>query len=179
MSKIILDLCGGTGAWSKPYADDGYDVRVITLPQDVRSYTTPNGVYGVLAAPPCTEFAGSGARWWKSKDQALIIEAVEIVMACMNIISASKPEWWCLENPVGRLPKFIGKWKHTFNPCDFGDEFTKRTCLWGEFNMPEKIQHECKHPVYPGHRLPPSPERAALRSVTPPGFANAFKEANP
>ncbi len=30
--KIILDLCGGTGAWSKPYADAGYDVRVITLP---------------------------------------------------------------------------------------------------------------------------------------------------
>ena len=31
--KIILDLCGGTGAWSKPYADAGYDVRVITLPE--------------------------------------------------------------------------------------------------------------------------------------------------
>lgn len=32
MSKIILDLCGGTGSWSKPYRDAGYDVRVITLP---------------------------------------------------------------------------------------------------------------------------------------------------
>ena len=31
-NKIILDLCGGTGAWSKPYRDAGYDVRVITLP---------------------------------------------------------------------------------------------------------------------------------------------------
>lgn len=30
--KIILDLCGGTGSWSKPYKDAGYDVRVITLP---------------------------------------------------------------------------------------------------------------------------------------------------
>lgn len=30
--KIILDLCGGTGAWSQPYAEAGYDVRVITLP---------------------------------------------------------------------------------------------------------------------------------------------------
>jgi len=37
--KIILDLCGGTGAWSKPYADAGYNVRVITLPeQDVTDY---------------------------------------------------------------------------------------------------------------------------------------------
>lgn len=32
MGKIILDLCGGTGSWSKPYRDAGYDVRVITLP---------------------------------------------------------------------------------------------------------------------------------------------------
>lgn len=30
--KIILDLCGGTGSWSKPYRDAGYDVRLITLP---------------------------------------------------------------------------------------------------------------------------------------------------
>ena len=33
MSKIILDLCGGTGSWSKPYKEAGYDVRVITLPE--------------------------------------------------------------------------------------------------------------------------------------------------
>lgn len=32
MKKLILDLCGGTGAWSKPYKDAGYDVKVITLP---------------------------------------------------------------------------------------------------------------------------------------------------
>lgn len=32
MSKLILDLCGGTGSWSKPYKEAGYDVRVITLP---------------------------------------------------------------------------------------------------------------------------------------------------
>ena len=58
MSKIILDLCGGTGAWSKPYKDAGYDVRVITLPEyDVRTYVPPEDVYGVLAAPPCTMFS--------------------------------------------------------------------------------------------------------------------------
>jgi len=44
--KIILDLCGGTGAWSKPYADAGYDVRVVTLPDaDVRVYQPPNMGY--------------------------------------------------------------------------------------------------------------------------------------
>lgn len=35
MSKIILDLCGGTGSWSRPWELNGYDVRVITLPEDV------------------------------------------------------------------------------------------------------------------------------------------------
>jgi len=52
--KIILDLCGGTGAWSKPYKDNGYNVRNITLPEyDVRTFKSPNNVYGILAAPPC------------------------------------------------------------------------------------------------------------------------------
>lgn len=43
--KIILDLCGGTGSWSKPYRDAGYDVRVITLPEhDVCTYVPPERV---------------------------------------------------------------------------------------------------------------------------------------
>lgn len=40
--KIILDLCGGTGSWSKPYKEAGYDVRLITLPEhDVLTYEPP------------------------------------------------------------------------------------------------------------------------------------------
>lgn len=50
--KIILDLCGGSGAWSEPYRKAGYDVRLVTLPEnDVRFYEPPLGVHGVLAAP--------------------------------------------------------------------------------------------------------------------------------
>jgi len=56
--KIILDLCGGTGSWSKFYNEAGYDVRVITCPDyDVRTYEPPKNVYGILAAPPCTMFS--------------------------------------------------------------------------------------------------------------------------
>ena len=70
MPKIILDLCGGTGSWSKPYKDSGYDVRLITLPEyDVLTYVPPKDVYGILAAPPCTDFSVSGAQYWKRKDQ--------------------------------------------------------------------------------------------------------------
>lgn len=46
MNKIILDLCGGTGSWSKPYKEAGYDVRVITLPEydlfDTHTHTHTN-----------------------------------------------------------------------------------------------------------------------------------------
>lgn len=41
-NKIILDLCGGSGSWSRPYAQAGYDVRLITLPMyDVLTFTPP------------------------------------------------------------------------------------------------------------------------------------------
>lgn len=182
MSRIILDLCGGTGSWSAPYREAGYDVLLVTLPgHDVRNYPHPLKVHGVLAAPPCTEFAGSGARWWASKPPALLIEAVEIVHACLRIIEATRPVWWALENPVGRLKDFIGPWRETFNPCDYGDPWTKRTCLWGNFTMPVKKPVPIAHPKgsSPIHRAAPGPQRQAFRSLTPPGFARAFFEANP
>lgn len=51
--KIILDLCGGTGSWSRPWQFNGYDVRIITLQAyDVLTYDPPDNVWGILAAPP-------------------------------------------------------------------------------------------------------------------------------
>ena len=177
-NKIILDLCGGTGAWNKPYSDNNYDVRNITLPEyDVRLYEPPENVYGILAAPPCTHLAGSGARWWKEKGRGALLEALSIVDACMRIIIISKPKFWCLENPVGRLSRYLGKPKMYFNPCDYDDAYTKKTCLWGQFNIPVKT------PVIPEKKsriwyMPPSQERGNLRSITPLGFAKAFYEVN-
>jgi len=200
--KIILDLCGGTGAWSRPYKEAGYDVRNITLPDyDVRTYKPPENVYGILAAPPCTHLAGSGARWWKKKGKEALFEALAIVDACMRIILISKPKFWCLENPVGRLVHYLGKPKMYFNPCDFGDPWTKKTCLWGEFNIPKKnpvklfidpkdipkgshhqdmvyskLLKQKKNPIW---NMPPIKDRTELRSITPKGFAEAFFRANP
>jgi len=177
--KIILDLCGGTGAWSKPYLDAGYDVRVVTLPHsDVRTYQPPEKVHGILAAPPCTDFSSSGARWFKEKDaNGQTIESQGVLIACLRIIAMCKPKWWALENPVGRIRQWLGDPALIFNPCDYGDPYTKKTLLWGEFNLP------LKNPVEPTEgsamwKLPPSPDRAMLRSITPPGFARAFFNAN-
>lgn len=179
--RIILDLCGGTGAWSQPYRDAGYDVRLVTLPQDVRTYTPPYDVHGILAAPPCTEFAVSGARWWAKKDPHLLEEALEVFDACFGIILGTDPAWWALENPVGRLKQLrpdLGEPALIFDPCDYGDAYTKKTLVWGNFNSPPKrrIEPEAKNRI---HHCPPGPERQKLRSQTPPGFAYAFFCANP
>jgi site-specific DNA-cytosine methylase len=180
---IILDLCGGTGAWSKPYADAGYDVRLVTLPeQDVRTYVPPENVHGILAAPPCTEFAVSGAKWWATKPKRLLSEAVEVWAACMRIITAAAPSWWALENPVGRLRRWAGPPAWSFQPWEYGDRQFKRTLIWGTAKRPaptvtkEPKRTNANQSVW---RAAPSPERAALRSVTMPGFARAFFEANP
>lgn len=191
--KIILDLCGGTGAWSKPYVDAGYDVRLVTLPdQDVRLYVPPAGVYGVLAAPPCTHLASCGARVWKTKGQGALLDGLAIVDACLCIIMLTRPAWWALENPIGRLSQFMGQAVMIFDPSDYGDPWTKKTCLWGRFAIPVKCpvdpqgkskganaQHNKPNRCMTHIQQPPLLDtRAAWRAVTPPGFAKAFFEAN-
>lgn len=179
---IILDLCGGTGAWSEPYRQAGYDVRVVTLPHhDVRYYAPPSKVHGVLAAPPCTEFAVSGARWWKNKDPNLLRYALEVFDACWHIKELVHPAFWAFENPVGRLKKLrysvLGEPRLIFHPCDYGDPHTKKTLLWGTFNLPTKS------PVFPveGSKMwaKYGGGCSEARSITPPGFAKAFFRANP
>ena len=177
MSKLILDLCGGTGAWSRPYKEAGYDVNVVTLPgYDIRLLEKINRpVYGILAAPPCTMFVSSGARWVRTEEER--IDAIGIVDACLRAVLIYDPVFWSLENPVGRLSKILGKPKTYFDPCDYGDPYTKKTCLWGKFNVPTK------NPVVPEeknriHYMSPGLERAKLRSITPTGFATAFFMAN-
>ena len=201
--KVIIDFYGGTGAWSEAYRKAGYEVHNITLPEyDVRLW---NGyldmdVHGILAAPPCTKFAISGARWKRTDEE--MREALSMVDAVLRAIYVCKKKgtlaWWCLENPVGKLIHYLGKWRMTFQPYEYGDPWTKRTCLWGEFNVPVKcpvkpvgqwtgradtkgIVDHVKEYLPPDlvHKLPPSPDRAKLRSITPPGFSQAFFKANP
>lgn len=176
MKRIILDLCGGSGSWSKPYVEAGYDVRLITLPDDVRLWQFTEQVHGILAAPPCTVFCRSGQRWKRSEEDKLA--ALSVVDACLRFVQVCKPHWWALENPVGTLWRWLGKPVFYFDPCDFGDAYTKKTCLWGNFNPPKKTPVV---PILKDHiaNLPPTKDRAAIRGITPLGFAKAFFEANP
>jgi site-specific DNA-cytosine methylase len=215
-NKIILDLCGGTGSWSKPYKDAGYNVIVITLPDfDLLKTRLVNGganfvgddlsvfvpladVHAILCAPPCTHFAGSGAQYWKQKDKDGRTEkALEIIDMCLDIVGHFSPKVWALENPVGRLPKLrgdrLGEVRLKFNPCDYGDAWTKKTYVWGQFNLPEKNpvkltekqKQECRINNRKLGDIPADykkdPEMTATqikRSITPQGFAEAFYEVN-
>lgn len=176
-TRLILDLCAGSGAWSEPYRSAGYPcVRVDLKKQstsvsaaDVRSYVPPAGVWGVLAAPPCQQF--SIARNGLERD---FVQGMECVNACLRIIFQCRPRWWALENPAsGLLPQFLGPPRDSWQPFEFGDAWSKATALWGEFALP------ARGPIV--HPLGSAMDRssAAARAVTPPGFASAFFAANP
>ncbi len=116
--KIILDLCGGTGAWTKPYRDNGYDVRVITLPKyNVFDYEPPDNIYGVLAAPTCTHFSWARTRAKTPRDlktaMNLVKRCLEIVWQCSTKINNQSQrktnlKFWAIENPRGFLQYFLG-----------------------------------------------------------------------
>jgi hypothetical protein len=185
--NTILSLCDYSGIWSDPYKGAGYNVIKIDIEygQDVRLLDYPGGVYGIIAQSPCTHLAGSGARWWKDKGQAALIEALGIADACLRFVALCRPKWWVLENPVGRLARYYGKPTMYYDPYEYAgwcdnpadEAYTKKTCLWGVFNIPHKKPVE---PVLGSkmHLLPPSPDRPRLRGLTPVGFARAFFEAN-
>jgi hypothetical protein len=189
--KIILDVGGGTGEWSRPYRLDGrYDVRIIDpkfFPYwTARRYLERRGndrVHGVFLTPPCTEFAVSGSRWWKSKSESLLNNAIATVYEFLELKDAVKPEWWALENPVGRLGTVVPElgWpKYKFQPWMYGDNEIKYTCIWGEHERPPiQIRKRPNNVVARVHREPPSAQRATIRSIIPSGFAQAFYETNP
>lgn len=190
MSKIILDLCGGTGSWSRPYFDAGYDVRLVTLPDwDVRTLDFPRfEVHGILAAPPCTEFSFAKHYHGKGNYSHDFKEGLSVADACLRLVVICKPKWWALENPRGYLRRFYGPPTMSFSPWQYGDGYQKHTDLWGQFNIPRSVQHTRpggikKFSLLRSKDIAPDKfgtlDRQTRRAITPPGFARAFFEANP
>lgn len=137
-------------------------------------------VWGVLAAPPCEQF--SMAR----RAPRDFRKGLETVGACLRIIAAVRPRWWALENPIGMLSRFLGAPRDAWEPCDFGDPWTKRTGIWGKFNLPRRgpyVEPKGGGPLCivcdPDRRETTWCNSAAHRAVTPAGFARAFFDANP
>jgi hypothetical protein len=206
IGRTILSLCDFTGNWSRPYADAGYTVIRVDLQhgQDVRLLRKLDiPIHGILMAPPCTHFSRAGARHWKAKGEGAILEGLALVDACLRTVAIYSPEWWVLENPIGRLKDYLGEPKWRFDPFMFGDAYTKRTWLWGHFTPPMPLfsaQARCvveplfsaPGKLYQSANKPHNPTfrhydrtawlgsmRKTERSATPNGFSKAFFQANP
>ena len=123
----------------------------------------------MVAHPPCTHLAVSGARWFKDKQEEQK-EALEFVRL---LLDAPVPRI-ALENPVSIISTRIRKPDQIAQPWMFGDPFSKATCLWLH-NLapltPTNIVQEREQKVW---REPPHPDRWKRRSRTYPGFAEAM-----
>jgi hypothetical protein len=157
---------------------------------DVRSFRRPTqkpiAFFG--AFPFCTNDSVSGARDFELKGGMMLRDGLECFESCRSAASWSGAPYF-VEHPVTMLTSIphIGKPNHYFDPCDFAgyldepatDAYTKKTCIWtgNGFVMPEKRRVD---PVMGSAmwKLPPSDDRADMRSKTPRGFARATFLAN-
>ncbi|MEK7766782.1 MAG: DNA cytosine methyltransferase [bacterium] len=202
--KTVLSLFDRSGNWSRPYAEAGANVVQLDLKLGVdimdldcawlsENVLEANGtVDGILAAPPCTDFAVSGAQYWTAKDKSgQTAKSLELVRQVLRCVEYLKPDWWAMENPVGRLNKLLPELKQYgpwyFQPHDFGDAYTKRTGLWGRYVPPmplwsgdKSVQpvRVCSQGSWLQKLGGKSEKTKTLRSATPMGFARAFFAAN-
>ena len=124
----------------------------------------------IIAHPPCTELATSGARWWKDKPPHLQEEALDFVH---QLLSAPIPHI-ALENPVGIISTAIRKPDQIIQPWMFGDEQNKRTCLWLK-NLPLlTATHTCAFPGNKSHYASSGKDQWKVRSKTFRGVATAM-----
>ncbi len=135
--KVILHLCADTGSDTRPYSlNDEYMIYRIGSNIGVENYHPPKNVYGIIANPVCTEFSTA-----RSSGKARNPEkGMEMVRECQRIIEeAGNLKFWVIENPAtGRLKDYLGKPTMTYEPWHYGSPWTKKTALWGKFNIPPR-----------------------------------------
>jgi site-specific DNA-cytosine methylase len=123
----------------------------------------------MIAHPPCTHLAVSGARWFKDKQ----VEQVEALDFVRRLLDAPIPRI-ALENPVSIISSRIRKPDQIIQPWQFGHGETKATCLWLK-NLPKLTSTN----IVDGreariHKMPPGPDRWKERSRTFEGIAQAM-----
>jgi hypothetical protein len=158
----------------------GHDLTTPWLPPFARSE-----IVFVAAFPPCDHLAVSGARWFKGKGLRALASSIELFATAAEFCEWSGARYM-IENPVSTISTYWRKPDHAFSPHQYAgwepsDNYTKKTCLWvgGRFVMPEPFPLEgAGEPDDRIHKMPPSPQRAAMRSQTPRGFARAAFRAN-
>jgi site-specific DNA-cytosine methylase len=126
----------------------------------------------MIAHPPCTHLAVSGARWFSRKDSRLQDEALEFV----RFLLAAPIHRIAVENPVSVISSRIRRPDQTIQPWMFGHEETKATCLWLK-NLPRLVPTDIRaRRDSLVHRMSPAPDRGKNRSRTYLGIAAAMAD---
>jgi len=149
-------------------ADDGKEHH---FQRDVREVVGYCDWDLMIAHPPCTHLAVSGARWFKDK-QAEQAEALAFVEFLLN---APVP-YIALENPISIISSRIRKPDQIIQPWQFGHGETKATCFWLK-NLPKLVPtHIVEGREARIHKMPPGPDRWKERSRTFQGIAEAMAQ---
>lgn len=201
--RKILHLCADTGSDSKPWKDAGWEVILVGSDIGVENYTPPQGVYGIIANPVCTEFSTARPDGRARNPEA----GMKLVRECQRIIKeAGDITFWAIENPAtGALKDILGKPQFVYQPWEYGSPWTKKTALWGKFRIPPKtfsrwedvpkipqlyqrpgrgkpslaFMHKSQFQFIPEFAALPMPKTdAEFRSLCSQGFAQAFYEVN-
>lgn len=208
MKKVILHLCADTGSDTFPYqSDSDYEVRLVGSDIGVENYHVTEPIYGIVANPVCTEFSTARSNG-KARNPE---EGMFLVKECQRIIDEAKAygqlKFWVIENPAkGVLKNYLGDPTYQYEPWWFGSPWTKKTALWGEFNIPERVytdwgdvpklgglyqrpgrgkpslafMHKSHYHKIPEFQILPEPESdMEFRSLCSQKFARAFKKVNP
>jgi len=182
----VLIACEHSGTVRDAFARKGHDAwSCDLLPSDTPGQHLQCDVFEALAAldwdlviahPPCTHLAVSGARWFPEKQK----EQREALQFFLDILNADVP-MLCVENPVSIIGTHIRKPTQIIQPWMFGHEETKTTCLWLK-NLPKlkptKVMKVRNRNLTPSgqNKLPPSEDRWKLRSKTYDGVAEAMAD---
>ena len=177
----ILIACEYSGAVRDAFAIKGHDVTSCDLlPTDKPGKHYQGNVLDILyndwdlviAFPPCTDLAVSGARWFPEKiASGQQQKSIDFFMLFTQLKCK-----WAIENPIGIMSSKYRRPNQIIQPWQFGHGETKATCLWlnGLPNLkPTNIVDGREQRIW---RLPPSADRWKIRSQTFAGIAKAMAE---
>ena len=174
----VLVACEYSGTVRDAFAAKGHDAwSCDLLPTERLGNHYQGDVFDIIdgswdlmiAHPPCTHLAVSGARWFKDKQQ----EQDQALDFVRRLLDAPIPRI-ALENPVSIISSRIRKPDQIIQPWQFGHGETKATCLWLK-NLPKLVPTN----IVEGreariHKMPPGPDRWKERSRTFEGIAQAM-----
>lgn len=127
----------------------------------------------IIAHPPCTDLAISGARWFPEKQKDFRQQKAIVLFMQMMLANADKI---AVENPIGIMSTCYRKPDQIIQPWQFGHGEQKATCLWLKGLQPLKPTNIVDGREQRIWKLPPSADRAKLRSKTYPGIGRAMAE---